>query len=133
MNLTKIFTSVCTLIITIACDIREPDYEYCVANVSNDTVYYLHEHSDNYLPSVLPSYTILHKLAPGEINKWPIWWNWNWNEYSLVLMFYKSHTIREYSWAEIQEKDTIDCVRFYTLEDLKRINFMIEYEGECNE
>ena len=126
MKLFKAIICTCLLFAVIACDIREPDFEYLVSNMCNDTICYYISRDDEYQPSkqrLCP----LDTLPPLTSQKHSFWWYWDWSQHSMAVVFYKAEALRGFSWTELQESDYIDSVKVYSLEDLVKHNYSIVY------
>ena len=121
-----VFAFVATLL--CSCDIREPDFYYDVVNASEDTIYVYTMSDADYFPSQQVALHLLTPLAPGERERSPFWWYWDWSKHSMAVVVFKLQTVKELTWDVIQQRDTIDCLMLYSLEDLKAAKYEILYE-----
>ena len=46
----------------------------------------------------------------------------------MAVVVFKLQTVKELTWDVIQQRDTIDCLMLYSLEDLKAAKYEILYE-----
>lgn len=119
---------VITMFLLFSCDDRKPDFEFSIVNLSEDSVYVNWTQDDKYKPSGIPNIEKLKLLAPHESSKEAFWWRWNWTDHKMAVSFYKAETVRKLTWPVIQNRDTVDRVLFYTLEELQEAHYIIEYK-----
>ena len=114
----------------VSCDIRYPEFEYFISNRSTDSIFVYECPNDSFLPSQQPFYLYddSQLIAPGATKKRQHWWYWDMKKKSMAVVILKAETINTLTWPVVQELDTIDCLMFYTLDDLKATNYMIEYK-----
>ena len=116
-----------------SCDIRHPEFEYFIANHSQDTIFYYTSTNGEYLPSQQPHwmwerYEEYGLLPPGAVEKHQVYVNLNLDETPLSVVFLKKETIKNLTWPVLIETDTMDCVKFVSMKELKAANYMISYE-----
>ena len=95
-----------------------------------DSIFVYECPSDSFLPSKQPfyMYDVSRLIAPGATEKRQHWWYWDLKKKSMAVVILKAETINTLTWPVVQKLDTIDCLMFFTLDDLKAANYMIEYK-----
>ena len=102
---------------------------YANARVA-DSVYYKCSYGDGYLPSqwyskVLDEHRV---LKPEEMDTVYYHTNYFYHGSKLSVTFIKCQTLKELTWPIILERDTVDRVLFYTLEELQDAHYIVEYK-----
>ena len=127
----KILVSITSLLLLVSCCPREtPDMSFVVVNHSKDSVYYKCSYGDGYLPSqwyskVLDEHRV---LKPEEMDTVYYHTNYFYHGSKLSVTFIKCQTLKELTWPIILERDTVDRVLFYTLEELQDAHYIVEYK-----